>query len=82
MGRRTIIFDRNRKQQRSKGGKDHKSNYPVNEMRDNHFDKGDKDGGFDNWRPYQDTNYPVDKTKLMNTSSHKELLKKPWGIPG
>jgi len=43
--------------------------YPVNVMSDKRFEKGDKDGGYDNWIPFEDKNITVDKNKILNVSN-------------
>ncbi len=65
-----------RRPQKSKSKKRDYSPFPVNEMKDKHFEKGDRDGGFDNWIPIDTHNIPVDKSKLLNTSNMNVLIPK------
>jgi hypothetical protein len=65
-----------RKPQRQKGGKNLGNLFPVNNMSDKHFEKGDRDGGYDNWIPVENKNIPVDKTQLLNTANASVLIPK------
>jgi len=40
------------------------------------FARGDKDLGYDNWQPYQDSDQAITRSNYLNTSSGKDLLPK------
>lgn len=65
-----------RKPQKSKSSRKEYVPFPVNAMSEKRFEKGDKDGGYDNWIPVEDADYPVDKTQLLNTSNANVLIPK------
>ena len=75
MGRSARPNEKRKKQKSKNKGRDYEV-FPVNEMSDKRFERGDKDGGYDNWIPFQDRNIPVDKTQLLNTNNMKVLLPK------
>ncbi|MHA1330684.1 MAG: hypothetical protein ACTSR2_06375 [Candidatus Hodarchaeales archaeon] len=50
--------------------------YDPNVMSHYRFALGDKDYGYDNWRPYRDRDEAITRSNYLNKSSGKSLLPK------
>lgn len=74
MGRKTS-FNLSKRQRSKRKRRDYHP-FPINNMSDYRFEKGDKDGGYDNFIPYKDKNYAVDKSEIATKSDYPDLIPK------